>query len=101
MRAFLPALLLSVFLFTGCTKKYSDYKKAIVVNSGNITPEGCGYILAVDGVGMMKPENMPSGFTHDQLPVLIKYHSTGATVCSASGSNMEIETIEIEDIVRQ
>lgn len=101
MRALIPALLLSVLLLAGCSKKYSDYKKAVVVNSGDITPSGCGYILAVDGIGLMKPSNMPSGFTHDSLRVLIKYHSTGATVCSFSGANMEIETIDLEDIVRQ
>lgn len=100
MRHLVPVLALALLCFTGC-KKYNDYKKAIVVNTGDITSAGCGYMLAVEDGALMKPDNMPSGFTHDSLAVLVKYHSTGAVVCNFFGGNREMETIAIEDIVRQ
>lgn len=101
MRSLIPALALSLLCFTGC-KKYDDYKVAMVVNSGDITETGCGYVLIAEDGAILKPVNMPTGFTHDSLRVLVKYQSTGATVCSfGTGVNMELETVEVEDIVRQ
>lgn len=100
MRLLIPALALALTAVAGC-KKYDDYKKAIVINTGDITSSGCGYMLALEDGALMKPVNMPSGFTHDSLAVLVKFHSNGAVVCSLFGANKEIETVEIQDIVRQ
>jgi len=101
MRLFLlTSIACATLLFASC-KKYDDYKRAFVVNSGDITPSGCGYDLITEDGALLMPTNLPSSFMQDSLRVLVKYNSSGSGICTFHGQNMEMERVDIVDVVRQ
>lgn len=91
---------LSIATLASCDK-YKDYTEATVVNTGNITTEGCGYLLAIEGDGMVKPTHLPSAYQHDGMKVKVKYkHNNVIDTCIDGASNRIFELADIDDIIK-
>lgn len=73
-------VLLSAFFLLGTTscKKYDDgFTHALVIYGGDLTTNGCGYLLRLSNGNFVKPVNLASSFQQDSLGVLVKYNTTG------------------------
>ncbi|MBS1643876.1 MAG: hypothetical protein JST36_02470 [Bacteroidetes bacterium] len=73
-------LILSAILVLGTTscKKYDDgFTHALVIYGGDMTTNGCGYLLRLSNGTFVKPINLASNYQQDSLGVLIKYNTTG------------------------
>lgn len=105
MRFLLPlvAVLTLSIISTSCRDKIKDgYKAAYVINTGDITVDGCGYIFRLDNGNEEKPEYMPSAFTHDSLRILVKYHPSGKLdTCGFAQQPKVWNTVIIDEIERE
>lgn len=91
---------LSIIALASCDK-YKDYLDATVVHTGNITADGCGYLLSIEGDGMVKPVHLPSAYQHDGMKVKVKYtHNRVIDTCIDGTSNRIFELADISDIVK-
>ena len=97
MQRFLLPFSFCLLLLTSACDKYKDYTSAMVIDTGNITSTGCGYLLQTGDGSIKKPVYLPSAFQRDSLKVLIKYSGAGLSNCSGQAT---YEAVEIEDIVR-
>lgn len=93
-------LLLSTLALTACEKD-KDFKTAVVRDSGDVSNDGCGYLLDVEDEGEQKPEYLPSAFQHDGMRVKVKYTYTGVLdTCGHSLPQSFHELVRIDDIKR-
>ncbi|PZF73044.1 hypothetical protein [Taibaiella soli] len=100
MRPKLLLLLLIPMSFTAC-KKDKDWKSAVVVNTGDITAAGCGFVLKMDDLSEQKPINLPTAYTYDGLAVKVKFHTVNSPVsCNTADGTKNMASIEIDDIKR-
>ena len=76
MRKFLLGAVTLTLLAVSC-KKDKDYTRATVIDSGDITADGCGWLLRMPDGKYEKPEYVPSAFQHNNLKVKVKIHSSG------------------------
>jgi len=77
MRYLLTVAAFLMLSITSC-KKYDDgFTHALVIYGGDLTVNGCGYLLRLSDGTMLKPINLASNFAQDSLGVLIKYNTTG------------------------
>jgi|SRR5690606_1122635 len=54
-----------------------DMVKATVINSGDITAQGCGYVLELEDQALVQPIYLPGAYQHDGLKVKVAYEHTG------------------------
>lgn len=95
-RLLLPLSFCLMLLLSACDK-YKDYTSATVIDTGNITSAGCGYLLQIGDGTLIKPVYLPSAFQHANIKVLVKYSISGRSNCNPqTGYDMA----EIDDIVR-
>jgi hypothetical protein len=100
MRKFLLSTATLLVLAVSC-KKDKDFSKAVVVDTGDVTSDGCGWVLRMEDGKIEKPEYMPSAFQHDNLKVKVKFHSTGVLdTCRSLAPHEFYEAVKIDDIVR-
>lgn len=102
MRRSVPVVLLAAMAsFAACTKD-KDFKKATVIDSGDVSSSGCGYILRMEDGSNQKPANLPSAYTHDGMKVKVKYHNdSGIVACHAIDTSIHmLQVIAIDDIKR-
>lgn len=59
-----------------CTKE-NDTVQATILNTGDITAEGCGYLLVLEDSGLVKPEYLPSAYQHGGMKVDVSYEHLG------------------------
>lgn len=100
MRPKLLLLLLAPIAVASCKDK--DWKSATVINTGDISANGCGFVLKMDDLSEQKPINLPTAFTYDGLKVKVKYHTVNSPVsCNTAANGMQsMPTVEVDDIKR-
>ena len=101
MRKFLLGAALILLTVTSCDKN-KDFSEAVILDSGDITADGCGYLLRFEDGREEKPEHLPSAFRHNGLQVLVKYHSTGILdTCEFTAPRKFFDLVQIDDIRRK
>lgn len=82
-----------------CNKPDDGFENAKVVDSGDITNEGCGYLLQFDDGREEKPYQLLSAYQHNGMLVKVKYHSSEILdTCSSSAPATEYQLIIIDEI---
>jgi hypothetical protein len=91
-----------LFCFSSCNDK-KGYTSAWIINTKDITNEGCGYILVLDNLNKEKPEYVPSMYQHDSMRVSVKYHPSGRLdTCNFSADERDVwNTVIIDEIERE
>ncbi len=74
--ALLLAGTLMISAFVACNKD-KDMVDATIVDTGDITNEGCGYLLELEDKAVVQPSYLPSAYQHGGLKVKVKYNHTG------------------------
>lgn len=72
----LALVTLALLTAVSCKKDY-DYVDAKVVDTGDITNEGCGYLLELEDKALVQPNYLPSAYQHGGMLVKVKYTHTG------------------------
>lgn len=90
---------LSVFSFLSCSKQ-SKMVDATVIDTGDITYEGCGYVLQLEDSALLKPTYMPGAYQHDGFKVRIEYHHTGIKDTCQYGSII-YDMVKLDEIERK
>lgn len=70
------AAFVTAIAFTACRKDV-QLVHATIVDSGDITNEGCGYLLQLNDSSLVKPTYLPSSYQHHGYKVIVKYKHTG------------------------
>jgi hypothetical protein len=91
-------LMLAIMFAPSCKKRDDGFTQALVIQTNDLTPTGCGYLLRFLSGQMVKPSNLPSAYWHDSMPVLIRYSNTGKQSNCQPQNPMDI--ISIDDIKR-
>lgn len=98
MRKYFLGFAILATLAVSC-KKDKGFIKATVIDTGDITTDGCGYILRYEDGNTDKPDYLPSDYQHNNLKVLVKVHSSGILdTCSFSTPRKFYQLIYIDDI---
>ena len=97
MRRIVLIALASITLWS--CDKYKDYQRGFVMDSGDITANGCGYLIHLNDGGFVKPAYLNSAFQHDNMKVKVKLVLSGKKDTCDQGMAIYNEVI-IEDIVR-
>lgn len=97
MRRIVLTALASITLWS--CDKYKDYQRGFVMDSGDITANGCGYLIHLNDGGFVKPAYLNSAFQHDNMKVKVKLVLSGKKDTCDQGMAIYNEAI-IEDIVR-
>lgn len=85
MRKYLLGLVL-VISAVSCNKD-KDMKKAVVIDTGDITQGGCGYILRLtEDNTELSPMYLDSKYRHNNYKVKVKYNTHGEYFACHSGS---------------
>lgn len=77
MKRILVALSISGIALVSCNPD-KDMVEAVVVDTGDITASGCGYLLRLNDSALLKPIDLPSAYHHNGLQVKIEYNFTGS-----------------------
>lgn len=88
--------LLGIVAFASCEKD-NKYMNATVLDTGDITYEGCGYLLVLDNTELLKPLYLPGAFQHDGLKVRISYKHTGILDTCEYGTKL-YDQVNVDDI---
>lgn len=77
--------------------------KATIFDTGNLSNEGCGYLLKMEDGTMQMPQNLPSSFRHHGTAVWVKMKGTGnSVICKIDQINKGyFELMDIEEIHRK
>jgi hypothetical protein len=79
--------------------KYKDYQSAVIIDSGDITVDGCGYLIKLNDGSFAKPVYLNSAFQHNNMKVKAKLTLNGQK--DTCGMGMSIYNLAvIEDMVR-
>lgn len=76
MKKYTFVLLAALFLSVSCNNE-KDMVEATIVDTGDITNEGCGYLLQLEDQALVQPNNLPSAYQHGGMKVKVKYTHTG------------------------
>ncbi len=98
MKKYALALLVGSLGFIACNKD-RDMVEATVIDTGDITNEGCGYVLRLEDQALLQPEYLPSAYQHGGLKVKVKYTHTGVQDTCQFGS-VVYDLVSIQDIKR-
>ncbi|HET8573369.1 MAG TPA: hypothetical protein VFL76_05810 [Edaphocola sp.] len=82
-----------------CSKE-KNMVEATVVDTGDITYDGCGYLLRLNDSALLKPTYMPGAYQHDGMQVKIDYHHTGIKDTCQYGSVI-YDMVKLDDIERK
>lgn len=69
--------LVAVTCFIVSCKNDKDMVEATIVDTGDITNEGCGYLLELQDGAQLQPDYLPSAYQHGGMKVKVKYTHTG------------------------
>lgn len=87
-------LISALFLCASCGDE-KGMVNATIVNTGDITNEGCGYLLKREDNELVLANNLPSAYFHDGLRVKVKYTHTGVMdTCKYGSVIYDIATIQ-------
>lgn len=96
MKKITLALLAGTLSLMACNKD-KDMVEATVVDTGDITNIGCGYVLQMEDNALVQPEYIPSAFQHGGMRVKVKYTHTGVQDTCKFGS-VVYDLVSIQDI---
>ena len=100
MRKLLLGFAALTVLAISCDKD-KEYQKATVIDTGDVTKQGCGYILRMADGKEEKPEYLESAYQHNNLKVLVKIHSSGVLdTCRFETPRKFYERVYIDDIMK-
>lgn len=93
--------LFSILLVNACKKPDEGFVKAMVVDSGDITLNGCGYLLRFEDATEEKPIQLLTAYQHNGMKVKVKYHfSEKLDTCGSAPPYNYYQLIVIDDIKR-
>lgn len=75
-KIFLAAMVALTVGLVSCNGE-KGYEDAVVVNTTSINGYSCGYLLRLNDSSLLKPNNLPSAYMHEGMPVKIKYDFSG------------------------
>jgi hypothetical protein len=87
----------AMLLFAASCNKDKDMVVATVVDTGDITNVGCGYLLRLQDSAVVQPNYLPSAFQHDGIVVKVKYTHTGVQDTCKFGS-VVYDLVSVQDI---
>ncbi|HTO14317.1 MAG TPA: hypothetical protein VLZ83_01000 [Edaphocola sp.] len=93
MKKYLLLGIASTFLALSCDP---DRKmvKATIVDSGDFSEEGCGYLFVLPDSAYLKPTYLDAAYQHDGLKVKIQYTFTGLIdTCDYGAKVYEMVTV--------
>jgi hypothetical protein len=71
-----------------------DMVEAVVLDTGDITGAGCGYLLVLPDSALLKPVHLDAAFRHHNLPVKVEYTYSGIKdTCDYGAKVFEMVTI--------
>ncbi len=95
MKKFTWFLCCGLLLATASCNSDKNMVKATIVDTGDITNEGCGYLLRLEDSALVQPNNLPSAYFHNGLKVRVKYTHTGVKdTCDYGSKVYDLATIE-------
>ena len=89
--------LAALLFFAASCNKDKDMVEATVVDTGDITNAGCGYLLRLQDSNVVQPNYLPSSFQHGGIVVKVKYTHTGVQDTCQFGS-VVYDLVSIQDI---
>lgn len=89
-------LFLTTLAIYSCTKE-KNMVEATVVDTGDITYEGCGYLLRLNDSALLMPTYLPGAYQHGGMQVKIDYHHTGIKDTCQYGSVI-YDMVKLDDI---
>lgn len=89
-------LLFATLAIYSCTKE-KNMVDATVVDTGDITYDGCGYLLQMNDSALLKPTYLPGAYQHGGMQVKIEYHHTGIQDTCQYGSVI-YDMVKLDDI---
>ena len=96
-----PLLLLAAFsliAFASCKKYDEGFTRAQVIYAGDLTTNGCGWMLRFQDGSLVKPVYLASAYQIDSLGVLIQYYPAGEQ--SNCNPQQPYDKIGIDEIKR-
>lgn len=100
MRRILTGLAAFTLLLAACEKD-KDLTNATIIDTGDVSSEGCGYLLRMDDGREEKPVYLDSDFQHDGLRVKVKFHLSGiGDTCGFRAPRSYFEQVYIDEIKR-
>ncbi|GAA4449559.1 MAG: hypothetical protein QM743_08255 [Chitinophagaceae bacterium] len=91
--------IISTFSFLACNKDDKNFVNAIVVDSGDLSSKGCGYLLQFEDGTIEKPYQLYSAYQNNGMHVKVKYHySDVADTCGSSAPFSYYQLIIIDEI---
>jgi hypothetical protein len=93
------ALAAILFLSVSCNKD-KDMVDATIVDTGDITNEGCGYLLQLEDQAIVQPHYLPSAYQHGGMKVKVKYTHTGIIDTCDFGTKL-YDLVTIQDIKKE
>jgi hypothetical protein len=89
-------LMLAALAIFSCTKE-KNLVDATVVDTGDITYDGCGYLLRLNDSALLKATYLPGAYQHGGMQVRIDYHHTGIKDTCQYGSVI-YDMVKLDDI---
>jgi len=100
MRKILPLTALLCLSLAACTKD-DNLKRATVIDMGDVSNEGCGWILRMEDGKDEKPDYLPSAFQHNDLKVKVDLGLIDVLdTCEYSVPRRVYQIVTIKKIVR-
>lgn len=95
------ALVAILFLAVSCNKN-KDMVHAVVIDTGDITNVGCGYLLMLDDSALVQPNYLESSFQHPGIEVKVKYTHTGVVdTCDYQPKVFDLVQVEEIELVKK
>ena len=104
----LICVIVIITIVSGCKKESSSKTgnhietNAVIVNSGEISADGCGWLVKINGTNEeYSPINLSTDYQKDSLKVKITYHVlTTKLHCGAFAGGTGIPQIQLDDIAQ-
>lgn len=93
------ALVALLFIAVSCNKD-KDMVDAVIVDTGDITNIGCGYLLQLEDEAIVQPQYLPSAYQHGGMRVKVKYTHTGILDTCDFGTVI-YDLVSIQDIKKR
>lgn len=85
-----------------CNKPDEGFEDATVVDSGDVTAEGCGYLLQFEDGREEKPYQLLSAYQHNGMLVKVKSHVSDVyDTCGSSKPYSYYQLIIIDEIKKR
>lgn len=89
-------LLIIVAAFVGLSacNPEKNMVEAVVIDTGDVTRDGCGYLLVLPDSALLKPVHLDAAYRHHNLPVRVEYTFSGVRdTCDFGPKVFEMATV--------